>query len=128
MVLYLNGDLTKGQAAPQAGTYVGRVQTGMSADGSPIYKYFYDAKEYEQYLSNKRQGDVGEKREASADQGTDEKAAGTSPGKLKAKVQQEHEQSKQKASTPPASKPADKDEVKKSLYVDITPQYLYVKE
>lgn len=127
MILYLNCDLVKG--SPKPGSYVGRVQTGTSADGSPIYKYFYDAKEYEGYLSRKRQGDVAGKREDSAEaaqepQAENDKAAGASPGKLKAKVQEEHERSKQKAA-PPSSKPAS---VQKSLYVGIDQHYFYVKE
>lgn len=127
MILYLNRDLIKGSQQP--GSYVGRVQTGTSADGSPIYKYFYDAKEYEGYLSRKRQGAAAGKREDSAEEAQpsskeNDKAAGTSPGKLKAKVQDEHERSKKKAA-PPSSQPAT---VNKSLYVGCTPRYLYVKE
>lgn len=131
MILYVMCDLSKGDASPKAGSYVGRVQTGTSDDGSPIYKYFYDAKEYEGYMSRKRQGNTADKREESSDSGgDDEKAAGTSPGKLKQKVAEEHEESKQKQnSAPPGAKSSNKEEkVQKSYYLDLAHRHLYVKE
>jgi len=117
MRLFLSPDLCKGEPAPRQGTYVGRVQTSMGADGTPIYKYFYDPKEYEQYMANKRSGKVHEPENKEDDQ--------ASPKHLKEKVAKESEESKKRVNEPPGAK---EKKIEKSirLYVKMDP-VLYMK-
>ncbi len=110
MILYLGSDLVK--ANPATGNYVGRVQTSVGADGDPIYKYFYDPKEYQQYMANKQEGAAKDTRKE--DKKDDDKP------KLKDKLDEEHAESKAKTSSP-KEYDKDKKKVEKSLYLDLTP-------
>ena len=111
MRLFLSPDLCKSDTpSPRQGTYVGRVQTSVGADGTPIYKYFYDPKEYEQYMANKRSGGAHD------DDKKDEKENKANPKNLKEKVDKEHEESKKRVDAPPGASEK-KDKVEKSLYL-----------
>lgn len=56
-MLYLHKSLvkasTKQLGEQRGGKYVARVQTGVSKDGSPIYRYFRTSEEYKTYIENK---------------------------------------------------------------------------
>lgn len=114
MRLFLNPDLCKSDTpSPRQGTYVGRVQTSVGADGTPIYKYFYDPKEYEQYMKNKRSGDGKDGGEPPEKDKEEDKG---DPKNLKDKVGDENKESKKKIDSPPGAKAKEeKDKVEKSL-------------
>jgi len=92
--LYLSDALVKGTSQTselRGGKYAARHQEGLEADGSPKYRYFKTAAEYQEYLAGKKKksqkpGDKNKKR--------DKDKSGES--RLSAKREAEQKESKRK--------------------------------
>lgn len=115
MFLYLRDDLLKSKGSKEVsgpaktvgqlreGHYVARVQVGNEKDGSPKYRYFKTAQEYEKYLKSPRA------------KGTHHTFSGKiGAASLEAKTKREHRESTEKLKKPSLLKPK-RTSIKKSV-------------